>query len=286
MLNACSCGRQYDVSHLDAGALVLCECGQNFAVEYHQPHSPRALRCSSCGANLKEKARRCDFCSAEITLEERRLSAVCPRCWARASTEASFCMECGVKIELQALIALPAGTRCPRCRGALRARLLGAASVTECGACGGMWLGADHFDRLCEHEDGSEVVSRGLVQTQPTAPVDTSEVRYLPCVVCGDFMQRRNYAQSSGVVIDVCRSHGVWLDHRELSRILEFVREGGLDRARRRQIERLERQERRVRDAGSVAAELAAPRRGRYGELGGSPLDLFDWVAGLLGNLR
>ena len=45
-------------------------------------------------------------------------------------------------------------------------------------------------------------------------------------------MHRRNFASISGVMIDVCRKHGVWLDHSELERILAFVREGGLDRAR------------------------------------------------------
>ena len=284
MINACACGRQYDVSHLGAGALVLCECGQSFSVEYHQPRSPRALRCSSCGANLKRAARSCEFCSAEVTLEERRLSAVCPKCWARASTEASFCMECGIKIEVQSLTALPAGTTCPRCRGALRSRVLGTASVVECGACGGMWLGSEHFDRLCEQEDESELASRGLQRQEPKAQVDTSEVRYLPCVVCGDFMQRRNYAQSSGVVIDICRQHGVWLDQRELSRILEFVRKGGLDRARQRQIERLESQERRARNAGSMSLppEMLNPHRPYH--RGG--LELFDWVTSLIGILR
>jgi len=286
MLNACACGRQYDVSNLSPGALVLCQCGASFPVEYHQPHSPRALRCSSCGANLKEAARSCEFCAAEVTLEERRLSAVCPKCWARASTEASFCMECGIKIEVQALTALPAGTTCPRCRGAMRARILGTASVVECEACGGMWLGADHFDRLCEQEDEPELASRGLRRDEPRAKVDVNEVRYLPCVVCSDFMQRRNYAQSSGVVIDVCRQHGVWLDHRELSTILEFVRKGGLDRARLRQIERLELQERRLRHASpmNLPAEMINQRR-PY-DMHRGALGMIDWVTTLLRFLR
>jgi Zn-finger nucleic acid-binding protein len=253
MLNAClPCGRQYDVSHLIPGARVKCECGVTFDVEFRQPHSPRALQCSSCGANLKEAARTCEYCAAEVTLEERRLSAVCPGCFARAGTEARFCMECGLELQPQALTAFEEGTVCPRCEGGLRARSLGTANVVECVGCGGLWLGEQHFDRLCEQADEAELASRGLEQTQPKIKADANEVRYLRCVVCKDFMQRRNYASASGVIIDVCREHGVWLDHRELERILAFVREGGLDRVRERQIERLKSRELRARHAESA----------------------------------
>lgn len=41
-------------------------------------------------------------------------------------------------------------------------------------------------------------------------------------------MSRRNFAQRSGVIVDVCSAHGVWLDHKELSAILNFIREGGM----------------------------------------------------------
>lgn len=260
MLNAClPCGRQYDVSHLTPGARVKCECGVTFDVEFRQPHSPRALQCSSCGANLREGAKKCEYCAAEITIEERRLAAVCPGCFARASTEARFCMECGLKIQPQALIALEEGASCPRCDGDLRSRDVGPAVVTECVNCGGLWLDEGHFDQLCAEADAAELVSRGLEQHKPRADVDTDEVRYLKCVVCDDFMQRRNYASASGVIIDVCRKHGVWLDHRELERVLAFVREGGLDRARERQIERLKSQELRARHA-----DLNAPMMETY----------------------
>jgi Zn-finger nucleic acid-binding protein len=250
MLNAClPCGRQYDVSHLKPGERVQCECGATFEVEFRKPHSPRALQCSSCGANLREGSSKCEYCAAEVTLEERRLSAVCPGCFARASTEARFCMECGLKIQPQALTALAEGTVCPRCEGALRSRDVGPAVLVECAGCGGMWLGEQHFDRLCEDADAADVVSRGIERAEPGVAGDTEEVRYLKCIVCSDFMQRRNYASASGVIIDVCRRHGVWLDHRELERILAFVREGGLDRARERQIERLKSRELRARHA-------------------------------------
>lgn len=36
-------------------------------------------------------------------------------------------------------------------------------------------------------------------------------------------MVRQNY-QNSGIVIDICRNHGVWLDHGEIQKIAEFMK--------------------------------------------------------------
>jgi Zn-finger nucleic acid-binding protein len=40
-------------------------------------------------------------------------------------------------------------------------------------------------------------------------------------------MNRSNYRKSSGVILDVCREHGTWLDADELERIAGFILEGG-----------------------------------------------------------
>jgi Zn-finger nucleic acid-binding protein len=56
----------------------------------------------------------------------------------------------------------------------------------------------------------------------------TEQVRYLPCLVCDDFMVRRNYAMKSGIIIDVCRLHGVWLDDGEARRVIEFIEKHGM----------------------------------------------------------
>ncbi|HVS11281.1 MAG TPA: zf-TFIIB domain-containing protein [Planctomycetota bacterium] len=287
MLNACrACGRQYDVSHLSAGARVRCECGERFAAEFRQPHSPRALRCSGCGGNLPAAGQACGYCGAEVTLEERRLSAICPVCYARTSTAARFCMECGVAIAPQALLALPESATCPRCRGALRSRWLGAVSVVECASCGGLWLGEESFERLAEDAEQQDLALRTLGQSAERAKIDDAHpVRYLPCVLCGDFMMRRNFGSSSGVIVDVCRKHGVWLDHAELERIVRFIRAGGLERARRREVERLEERARRAsQGAPPDGAFLPVGDERSWG--GREPRGLVEWVASVLERLQ
>jgi Zn-finger nucleic acid-binding protein len=58
--------------------------------------------------------------------------------------------------------------------------------------------------------------------------VDTSRtVSYVPCPDCGKLMNRKNYGTRAGVVVDVCKEHGVWLDGGELGALLKWVKAGG-----------------------------------------------------------
>lgn len=263
LLNACdACGRQYDVSHLESGAAVRCECGQRFLVRVQTPHSPRALCCSGCGAGAPADAKACAYCGAEVTLEERRLTAVCPGCFARTGRDAKFCMECGVEISAQALFALEEGSRCPRCKGGLHAHGVTDASFVECARCGGMWFGHEDFVRICTSAEKQNLAEQFQVVSAALPSTTPSNASYVPCVVCSEFMNRRNYASASGVVIDVCKRHGVWLDHGEIDKILGFIRKGGLERARQRQIERLEDQRRRIQAERSAATTGHVPDPG------------------------
>ena len=49
-------------------------------------------------------------------------------------------------------------------------------------------------------------------------------------------MTRRNFRKISGVLIDICRDHGVWLDAGELERIRCFIANGGLHKSQDKDI--------------------------------------------------
>jgi len=73
-------------------------------------------------------------------------------------------------------------------------------------------------------------------------------------------MNRMNFARCSGVIVDVCKGHGTWFDRDELSRIVEFISDGGLNASRAKEKieiaeerERL-RQEQRAVDLSSSAS--------------------------------
>jgi Zn-finger nucleic acid-binding protein len=67
-------------------------------------------------------------------------------------------------------------------------------------------------------------------------------------------MNRSNFARSSGVIIDICKRHGVWFDAEELPKIIEFIRRGGLDRQREKEKLQLEEQRRNLTDLQRKAA--------------------------------
>ena len=209
------------------------------------------LHCSSCGAPFPAKATVCLHCRAEITLEERKLDALCTTCGARMSSSARFCMRCGLPAAVQPTAPLAADAKCPRCKRALRERATGGEieNVVECSSCGGLWIAPEALDRLCASTEAmQEVTVQLMARKLPPRPVDFGVVAYLRCPSCSDMMVRRNFGPGSGVVVDVCRDHGVWLDHTELERVLHYVREGGLVRARQKELERLKRESQEARD--------------------------------------
>jgi len=221
----------------------------------------KTLHCSSCGAPFAADARFCSHCGAETTLEERALDAICIHCGARASSGARFCMQCGGALEHQATSRKPGDGGCPRCGAAMREREVATVTVVECSSCGGLWLSPAVFDRICGDADLSSRATRELTAGSiPRVTIPDGKIVYLPCPRCHDRMVRKNFGGNSGVIVDVCRLDGIFLDHGELEKVVEFVHAGGLLEARRREVKRLEDEAREAkwkRDfAGGGAAGL------------------------------
>lgn len=290
-LSACpSCHRQYEVGTLASGTAVRCRCGEVITVRATKPRSPRHLCCTNCGGRLRDRARSCDYCQAEITLEERRLDSICPECWARMAHDARYCMSCGVKIEPQAVEEVLREAPCPRCERSMRSRAVGAFLAIECGLCGGLWLEPETLQKLCERAEGDPEVEALLAGApEPRAVAGGPTAAYLRCARCPERMTPRNFGGHSGVVFDVCEEHGVWLDHGELERILEFTRRGGLVESRRREVARLEKavkraRERRVFDETNPQ-DWSAPLGGFGGSADAGVLgNVLIWLGGLFGS--
>jgi Zn-finger nucleic acid-binding protein len=97
-------------------------------------------------------------------------------------------------------------------------------------------------------------------------------------------MNRVNYAGGSGIIVDRCREHGVWLDRGELTAIVDFLECGGWDRVRARERERLREEvaslESRKRFEEAISLPPSASDRGILGfETIG---ELLSFLGGLL----
>lgn len=53
------------------------------------------------------------------------------------------------------------------------------------------------------------------------------EIFYRKCPVCSERMSHVNFGGHSGVILDRCGSHGLWLDGSKLRRLTEWWRAGG-----------------------------------------------------------
>jgi Zn-finger nucleic acid-binding protein len=122
--------------------------------------------------------------------------------------------------------------RCPRCNGSLGEAPLGDVMALGCGACGGVFL--DRATTQLLGDPTSDGRHRRLAFPRGEAPPPEAEVRYLMCPTCQQRMNRQAFLGGSGVVVDVCKDHGVWFDRGELGAVVTFVESGGLERLRRR----------------------------------------------------
>lgn len=121
-------------------------------------------------------------------------------------------------------------------------------TLRECEHCLGLWLDLASFETLCVNSEQQAAVL-GAASAVSNNPVSEEHaIRYLPCPECSQLMNRLNFARCSGVIVDVCRGHGTWFDHDELSRIIEFIRAGGLEASRTRERMAIEEERRRLQE--------------------------------------
>jgi Zn-finger nucleic acid-binding protein len=164
----------------------------------------------------------------------------CPRCGAAATRPAEVSGE---------------GKNCPRCRTEMRIATVGNQKVLECDRCGGLWLDTQSFEKICADKDQQSAVLGTASVTAIDRETSPVKVSYVPCPECSQLMNRVNFAHCSGVIIDVCKRHGVWFDRDELSRIVEFIRSGGLEVSRTKEKAALE-EERRQLQQGRIALDV------------------------------
>jgi Zn-finger nucleic acid-binding protein len=132
--------------------------------------------------------------------------------------------------------------------------VLGPSTVRECSKCEGLWVDTQSLEQICaERERQAAVLGIGSAANNPADGV-IEKVRYLHCPVCQQLMNRVNFARYSNVIVDVCKNHGTWFDRDELQRVVEFIRSGGLDAARDRQLAELKERQRQFDAARTAAA--------------------------------
>lgn len=197
-----------------------------------------ALNCPNCGAGVSSDKTFCIFCNSRLK------TMACPACLGLMFVGAKFCGHCGAKvIKPQSLEEKNAGD-CPRCKIKLKILNIEENILRECERCEGLWVDVETFEDVCANHEKQAAVLR--VIELDFKHLNPPKIQYVPCPNCKNLMNRSNFARSSGVIIDLCKQHGVWFDANELPKIIEFIRQGGLDRAREKEKLQLEEKHREL----------------------------------------
>lgn len=191
-----------------------------------------SIVCPACGAGVSKADAACPYCGAEVVLpkpigmdgpaERRTFCTRCGRLYADAAIRCSQCppSDCETR-----------GGRCPRCSSDLEPITLGRVTVDRCRQCRGHWFDGDEVEHAIDVT--TEGISRedalSARRTLPTWDKPLEEIRYLACVRCTERMVRRQIAPRVGVIVDICRFHGVWFDQGEFEHFAAFSRAGGLE---------------------------------------------------------
>jgi Zn-finger nucleic acid-binding protein len=201
-----------------------------------------SLHCPNCGAQAHPEEASCNYCNSPLA------TVSCPKCFEKMFVGMSHCPWCGTtpQREIQPdQKQLP----CPRCQKPMQNLLIGSSPLRECLNCGGLWVAVEIFEKLRQTQEEQEaVLGFENMGSFIAASNGKKSVRlYIPCPVCGNMMNRTNFAGCSGVIVDWCKTHGTWFDNQELHQIVRFIQGGGLKKSREREKENLRAEQMRLR---------------------------------------
>ena len=228
--------------------------------------------------------------------------ANCSNCSAPLPLNTIQCEYCGSRndidlagIHYNTTHELESVRTCPRCSIPLQTidlQLEGTFLIERCEQCLGLFFDPGELEALLDAEVRNVFVINKSELANLNTPLRSTDygVSYVKCPDCSKIMNRVNFGAQSGVIVDRCRDHGVWLDGGELRHLFEWMKAGGklLDQERKEQQKAETAAQRRQEQVGRNPAPLGAD----YAEGGGFDAygsilrhqdpDLFDLVRGAI----
>ena len=211
-----------------------------------------ALPCPSCSTITPLAAAECASCN------EALFTTSCSCCGETLFAGHEFCVTCGRAVEprqpdwaegtppdqvlfdpdqsdaptrvrkptpLPVVVARESVGYCPRCRGPLAPRAVGAVDLDECAICGGAFVEAADLSALLYDQPSALALAadlRGRSVITPRHPLRGS------CPICARGLTAR-VVRKLGARAMACRDHGAWFEHGELLRTARVLGDGRLD---------------------------------------------------------
>ena len=198
--------------------------------------------------------------------------AKCQSCSAPLLPNTQYCSYCGVRndVDLQGEHDYRVVTRqsqriCPECNTAMQTIALDMQpplQIERCESCFGLFFDPGEVEALLEKVVAPvfSINRQWLGNINQDRYQRNKPVKYLECPVCLNIMNRVAFGHRSGVVVDQCKAHGVWLDGGEITHLLEWKRAGGQLLDQQKQAEMLKMQRRPTSSRADVERLL-----GEYG---------------------
>ena len=143
---------------------------------------------------------------------------------------------------------------CPRCSVDLKSidlKINGTFLIDRCDECLGLFFDPGELEALLEATVSNvfAIDRSGLDAINADRSPDRFAISYIKCPVCTKLMNRVNFGVKSGVIVDRCKEHGVWLDGGELRQLFEWMKLGGKlleqerqEQTRKEELKQLERE--------------------------------------------
>lgn len=222
---------------------------------------------------MREASRTCNYCGSPIA------TVRCWRCLMMNVPEAFHCIGCGAELGLVPIHDEKSSDwPCPQCRTKhLDAFSCDDGTFFDCSRCGGQFVPHAVLQSMVQRHERTLCVPGSRLR--PSNPLQ-ERVTYRPCPSCGELMHRRNFGHISGIIIDVCTVHGSWFDVGELSRILAFVGQGGLQsgQAVKAKEERVRTGPLQTRDSFGSPAGLTLDERLTWEDMRETGLAFARWI--------
>ncbi|MCP5046597.1 MAG: hypothetical protein GY940_05470 [bacterium] len=234
----------------------------------------------------------------------------CKNCGAALATGTIVCEYCGTRqdVDLHGVhrhtVEKPQSERiCPRCDNPMQTidlKIGGKFLIERCQECLGMFFDPGELEALLD-KSVSNVYAVNYLKLDALKNAkrhDDFPVTYIKCPVCRKFMNRINFGSRSGVIVDNCKTDGIWLDGGELRQLMEWTKAGGALHNQKvdKENKKIEKEEetRKLREAAIQNARdgvqdpysrghggFNSYGRGRFDE----PEDLFTMLTGFVGRL-
>ncbi len=162
----------------------------------------------------------------------------CLSCSAPLPANTNICHYCGTRNDVDlgrkdyVLHATASDRICPHCDQVLQTidlHLQENFLIERCASCYGLFFDPGEIEALLESSVAGvfDINIQLLRNINKERYAKNQKVQYIKCPVCRNFMRRVNFGHRSGVVVDRCREHGVWLDNGEIAHLLEWKKAGG-----------------------------------------------------------